>query len=871
MKKIFGILIGLMLMSSVHADDVAVRGRITPTDTNVTSARAATTSNVAPVAVRSTNAARGATSTSNDTRATSARSATPSTSVRSAAPRATAARSAMPTGSTAPRATAARSGTNVVGSNVIQSSSARSATPSTSARAATNVGRAAVTGSVGTVSLGVDYENCKNVYYACMDEFCTIKNSNWRRCSCSARSSEFAAEEQKIKQATASLEEFNTRLSNVNLTSAQVRYMNTATEGEGAMTDDVSDARADLQAVRSELGGATAIRRRATTTNGLGNPIDLSVDWDAAFNDVSNFMGASNVSADKTLSSLDGEALYNNIHSQCQQLAASSCSTQNLQMVTNAYSMAIEQDCVAVAKAYDAQKSAILKKVQEGGQLLSEARLEDYNAKNSADFIACLSDLKSHMLDPVVCDKNYKKCLDNTGKYVNASTGNYIFGPGFNDLNKLLTFPANGSDKLSSVSSNANFVEFLNQKRPMVQSTLDKCQNIQDAVWTEFIDQSLVQIVQAQNDLISQVRNTCIKTIADCHKNTENDLNAFDSDSQILFSSNTKVTTKAICADTIKTCSQVYGLTGSEADVLDDFTAEVLDSKVAAGCTEKVKECFAEVCGASPYTLCQPTDKATLRATCETRAAAVCGSDGNATAIDIAMDEIQSTMDKTLSAKCKEVDGIWKPATTLTAMVLPMVDHSNNMFARIINGLSDFVMSSAHAAAANNDTLSNATMSVVSTSTEKLVANWTAHTSWGKCLVNYKSDAKKACDDVGGVYSETQNSAAMVMPGWSPRADWSGVYCYASAEYLAKQKAEADAVEKNRARTACAAASKGVTNDSWNHKTSIEATFNESSNTCKICTKDKTCAKKKSICMGSNCPQCKDWNSEVNTCKEVSL
>ena len=58
----------------------------------------------------------------------------------------------------------------------------------------------------------LDYSKCKTVYYECMDEFCANKDSNLRRCACSARIHEFDNIKQQLNDAEDRMNEFNQRL-----------------------------------------------------------------------------------------------------------------------------------------------------------------------------------------------------------------------------------------------------------------------------------------------------------------------------------------------------------------------------------------------------------------------------------------------------------------------------------------------------------------------------------------------------------------------------------------------------------------------------------------------------------------------------------
>ena len=111
-----------------------------------------------------------------------------------------------------------------------------------SARGGAVVARVATT----ETQIGTEYENCKTAYFSCMDQFCQLKSDEYRRCSCSDRISSLKSAKNDLAQAGEQLNAFNENLEIVGKTAAQATAMNTASDGELALTRDKSASHALL-------------------------------------------------------------------------------------------------------------------------------------------------------------------------------------------------------------------------------------------------------------------------------------------------------------------------------------------------------------------------------------------------------------------------------------------------------------------------------------------------------------------------------------------------------------------------------------------------------------------------------------------------
>ena len=347
--------------------------------------------------------------------------------------------------------------------------SVRAATP-----AKTVTTRAANTSATLETQTGAQYETCKTAYFTCMDQFCALKNDDYRRCSCSDRVDTLAQSRSVLTDVGEQLTIFTENLDTVGMTAAQATAMHTASEGEKALTSgDASASKALLQAIMNSIrGGDTTVGGKYSDLNSITMTTDKPV----------------------SVASYNGKNLYTAVYPECRQAVRDDCTDAALQRAITAYLMAIEQDCNTVQTAIEQKQRNVKTAIREGSAMLDLARVENRKKHNSDDITTCINNVESAILSEQVCGSNYHKCLDN-GEFIDVSTGAPITGViKFYELGELLKFNT-GTDaamqKLSKVSRNKTFVDnFEKRTKKFAAPALDKCQEIADEVWEEYLDKA---------------------------------------------------------------------------------------------------------------------------------------------------------------------------------------------------------------------------------------------------------------------------------------------------------------------------------------------------------------------------------------------
>ncbi len=456
----------------------------------------------------------------------------------------------------------------------------RSATQKTSVKSRANV----VARNTTETRTGAEYESCKNAFFACMDQFCQLKNDDYRRCSCSNRISALQTAKDNLTQANEQLNTFNENLEIVGKTAAQAIAMNTASDGEQALTKDKTASTALLNAILNTIRGSDS-RVEHSKLSDL-NSIDLSFD-------AANSFGTTD--AGQIIASYNGQELYSAVYPQCRSAVKSNCNDASLQRAVNAYLMAIEQDCNTVQTAITNKQKETHAAIRESSSMLDLARADNHKKHNSDDIATCLANVESAILSEEVCGKNYHKCLDN-GKYIDVSTGAPITGVvDFYKLGTLLKFTPgrnNETQKLAQNPDNQEFVySFEKHVKQFAEPALDKCYDNAQVVWQDYLNKAMLDIYYAQQSKVNEIKQGCFDFVSACYMNSNTAITAA---MQGLLATQTNVLkpgainlTKELCSNYIESCNNMF-----DNNIISEYVQNRNDVDSLSACRAIAKQCF---------------------------------------------------------------------------------------------------------------------------------------------------------------------------------------------------------------------------------------------------------------------------------------
>ncbi len=562
-------------------------------------------------------------------------------------------------------------------------SAARSATTSNVSRA----GTARATAVFDDISkIGGGYSACREAYATCMDQFCAKANDTYRRCYCSAKYEEFRDTENALDQAKTLLLQFeDNNLNAVDKTAAEVNAMYSATIGEQAIKNDTSAAAATL----SEIGDLLSGKKKATTSSPSTSLGILSLDFTDDVDDIWSGGGSSifDTSSGQDLSQLEGQKLFNSADTQCMKLVGESCENKAVvTMARSAYNIMITQDCNAYEKKINSQREAVKQTVRQAEKVLRDARLEEYRNHNSADVNECLAKVRTALTNDNACGTNYKRCLDYSGVYINSNTGEAIYSPRLFKLVEQINLDGS-SDVLGQ---NPEFNSFLDSKKMFATTALDTCRDISDIVWQEFKRAALIEISQAQDEKIEEIKMSCVSTMAECYDTQSNALKSFDNTTAQYAGAQAAYAARAMCQDKVAACAALYagpndkvcdfdgnGRLKNGADcglkALVSFVQTVDNVRVAEGCSIALDNKMKEICTPAKDTKgypwnCRGMSRDELKNTVETYAQLYCTDPSSNTqevaaetqfTINKIIDDIYDELDYQLMESCEELDGYW--------------------------------------------------------------------------------------------------------------------------------------------------------------------------------------------------------------------
>ena len=501
---------------------------------------------------------------------------TPAVTSRAATSPARSATTTTSRAATVSRAAASRGAT--VTPSRTNGATVRTAMPAVTARAATDQ-----TMAITETRTGAAYEQCKNAYFTCMDQFCKLKNDDYRRCSCSNRVFDLTDARETLQDAGEQLTVFTENLDVVGMTAAQATAMRTASEGENALTADTSASKALLQAIMN------SIRGEDSTVGGKYsdlNSINLSFDTTNAF-------GLTDAGA--AIAAYNGTNLYNAVYPQCRNAVRADCNDASLQRAITAYLMAVEQDCNTVQTAITTRQKQMKSAVREGSAMLDLARVENRQKHNSDDVTTCLNNVEAAVLSEEVCGAGYHRCLDN-GEFIDISTGAPIAGVvNFYELQNLLVFNQDKDatdQKLAQVPNNRTFVQnFEKRVKKFAQPALDKCVEQSDFVWEEYLNKAMLDIFYAQKAKVSEIKQGCFDFVSACYMNGDAALTAamkeLVGDASIVLQPDKVSLNAEVCKDYVQSCNNMF-----DNKIVEEYINNRNETDTLTACRAVVKQCF---------------------------------------------------------------------------------------------------------------------------------------------------------------------------------------------------------------------------------------------------------------------------------------
>ena len=441
---------------------------------------------------------------------------------------------------------------------------------------ASRASRAAIMSSTQSNTFGTGYNACRDAYFTCMDQFCSKQNDTYRRCVCSSRLGQIQSRENLLSQTANQLQDFKDfNLSVIDKSTAEVKSMITGTAGEtiAASSKDTSKSAQQLANISKVLAET---KSKSLSTAGT---LDIGGDIKQIWNTTDLADGAN-------IANLTGEPLYNAVHAQCSQMVAETCESKStLNMVVSAYGMYIENDCTTLSNNLDSKTTAAKGTVRDTEREMHLARLENYNAHNSSSINDCIANVRNDITAKNACGTDYVHCLDVTGLYLNRETGEPIYTSKFFQLDGQTSL---SGDVLTN-QTNRLLVAELNRMRTFAEPSLDKCRDVANDVWNEFVRQAIAEIYQGQQSRIRTVVNKCYDEQSQSLKDFSN------IKPQLLLGQRLELS-EQMCQEKLDACSNLYGGGNDGLSELLAMMHDLTDTKIAKECRVTLQEFIQNMC-----------------------------------------------------------------------------------------------------------------------------------------------------------------------------------------------------------------------------------------------------------------------------------
>ncbi len=305
---------------------------------------------------------------------------------------------------------------------------ARISTPASTIVTDTDI--ATTTSNLDTVAELTEY--CQAQYAACMDNYCNVLDDNQGRCSCSKNLKNYQKVEEALATATENFQDAVQKIKYIGLTADQVTSLFAETEAELQMksSSDSSQLKNSLDSIKKKIIDANATSSTSYATSAVSLNVSGLLDFDLASGfDLSSFLNMNATTGNSSsVSNQRGEQLYKTAAARCKTSVLNACTAQGIEasVITNAYDLEIDKQCIAYERALNEANDEMRNNVRNATTILQQARLMLAQNKNSYDFRGCVAAIDSCMQDEYVCGADYELCLDPTGKYI--SDGEIIKG-----------------------------------------------------------------------------------------------------------------------------------------------------------------------------------------------------------------------------------------------------------------------------------------------------------------------------------------------------------------------------------------------------------------------------------------------------------
>jgi hypothetical protein len=277
---------------------------------------------------------------------------------------------------------------------------------------------------------------CLAQYYGCMDDICGNVNDTLGRCACSPNAESYKEMAETLKGVNIQLQDAVRNIQYLGLTTDEVNSLFIMTEAELALqasgyndtqgfgATQTSQLRDLILAVElPEIGQAGTTKASNPFSGGFMDFGDISGL------DSFDFLGNNTRKGFNDIANMSGKDLYNASKQKCEYVLKE-CQKKkvDVEMIQAKYDVEIGKTCVVIRDELDDNINNAKNLVRNAKSMLERARFQVAQNQNLFDLKGCVAELDTCMTDEFVCGKDYRRCIDGTGKYVSADGKDVVPG-----------------------------------------------------------------------------------------------------------------------------------------------------------------------------------------------------------------------------------------------------------------------------------------------------------------------------------------------------------------------------------------------------------------------------------------------------------
>ncbi len=404
--------------------------------------------------------------------------------------------------------------------------------------------------SAKTEAKGLYDQECYDIYYGCMDQFCITDNESGGSCACSDLSIKYDKEFEEIKELLSKAEHISTvEVEKVKLgANADIVFTGTREYDEDGNLKEIED-----------IGKGTEREQRRAEMLALWDNMYDDEDDEDVFESAVDF------------SSLKGANLYAAAEELCLEQIPDECSG-DISLIRNLYSRRITSDCKGYENSLAQKKAEAELAVANAEGDVRQALKESFDAANKYDLGQCMVQFKKCMQTEDACGDNWENCVstiarENMQNEVADSTAG----------TKVVT--------IDTYEFTPSTMEILSNKRIICENVLSNCVAVRDMVWPAFLKEAAPTLKLAEMQAESNFRQSCLTDISTCvQKACKDDIVGKGKDTMDACLSRPDMV-RSFCKVEIDPCERMEPLIWGY--VKDKLAAMRVDA-----CTQEVKDCF---------------------------------------------------------------------------------------------------------------------------------------------------------------------------------------------------------------------------------------------------------------------------------------